>query len=122
MAWEQEPACCTRRDACDATRPRAPGHTGYVRVSERDTNFLQIRCANVYGHTQCNIPYLVRTAQSSHCRPRQYYGGGPRGNPGCRRLSFCFFLLLVADPAWEESLTGDSLQIIHCFRRVGPAA
>ena len=41
-----------------------------------------------YGHTQCNIPYLVRTAQSSHCRPRQYYGGGPRGNPGCRRLSF----------------------------------
>eukprot|EP01044_Picomonas_judraskeda_P010107 COSAG03_NODE_1279_length_4412_cov_20.059355_5_plen_171_part_00 len=43
---------------------------------------------NVYGHTQCNIPYLVRTAQSSHCRPRQYYGGGPRGNPGCRRLSF----------------------------------
>ena len=41
MAWEQEPACCmrTRRDACDATRPRAPGHTGYVCQRE-----IQISC------------------------------------------------------------------------------
>ena len=41
MAWEQEPACCTRRDACDATRPRAQGHTGYVRVCQRE---IQISC------------------------------------------------------------------------------
>ena len=44
------------------------------------TNAGQNRLANVYGHTQCNIPYLVRTAQSGHCRPRQYYGGGAVGS------------------------------------------
>jgi hypothetical protein len=42
----------------------------------------------VYGHTTLNAPYLVRTAKLSRVRPCQYYGGGPRGNPRCCRLSF----------------------------------
>jgi hypothetical protein len=42
----------------------------------------------VYGHTTMNTPYLVRTAKLSIVRPCQYYGGGPRGNPRCCRLSF----------------------------------
>jgi hypothetical protein len=44
--------------------------------------------ALVYGHTTMNAPYLVRTAKLSIVRPCQYYGGGPRGNPRCCRLSF----------------------------------
>jgi hypothetical protein len=52
--------------------------------------------ALVYGHTTMNAPYLVRTAKLSIVRPCQYYGGGPRGNPRCCRLSFA----MLFAPFW----------------------
>jgi hypothetical protein len=46
--------------------------------------------AFIYGHTKQKALHPVRSAKLSCLGPRQYYGGGPRGNPRCRRfLTFC---------------------------------
>ncbi len=45
----------------------------------------------IYGHTKQKALHPVRSAKLSCLGPRQYYGGGPHGNPRCRR-SFVIFL------------------------------
>ena len=42
----------------------------------------------IYGHTKQEALHPVRSAKLSCLGPRQYYGGGPHGNPRCRRSFF----------------------------------
>ena len=47
----------------------------------------------IYGHTKQEALHPVRSAKLSCLGPRQYYGGGPHGNPRCRRFYFAVFCL-----------------------------
>jgi hypothetical protein len=48
----------------------------------------------IYGHTKQEALHPVRSAKLSCLGPRQYYGGGPHGNPRCRRFYFCLIFAL----------------------------
>ena len=50
----------------------------------------------IYGHTKQEALHPVRSAKLSCLGPRQYYGGGPHGNPRCRRFSFLPLFLPLA--------------------------
>lgn len=51
----------------------------------------------IYGHTKQKALHPVRSAKLSCLGPRQYYGGGPHGNPRCRRsfAALAFYLLFL---------------------------
>ncbi len=49
----------------------------------------------IYGHTKQKALHPVRSAKLSCLGPRQYYGGGPHGNPRCRRFWFLFAKISV---------------------------
>ena len=55
-----------------------------------------------YDHTTVTIPHPIRTAKSSTVGPNQYFGGGPRGNLGCRRAGNFFFCFSVSMPIYHR--------------------
>ena len=98
QTWGSACACRPQRAGQRPKTAAAPSH----RKSEIQRNISTVGAAAsfsggivdalIYGHTQRNVPYLVRTAQSSHCRPCQYYGGddvGIRGAIGSLLLRIC---------------------------------
>ena len=70
-----------------------------------------------YDHTTVTIPHPIRTAKSSTVGPNQYFGGGPRGNLGCRRaghfFSWPFAPLLFLSAAAAPKSGPFSVQYLH---------
>lgn len=58
----------------------------------------------IYGHTKQKALHPVRSAKLSCLGPRQYYGGGPHGNPRCRRSFFAQSDFLVFPDVFSHDM------------------
>ena len=89
-------ACCNGR-CCRNAFPEPGGQVGPSFYHAYPDVFWSYCFAQwtsfIYGHTKQEALHPVRSAKLSCLGPRQYYGGGPHGNPRCRRFYFALFFL-----------------------------
>lgn len=91
----------------------------WILATFQKENIMELNTSHcIYGHTKQKALHPVRSAKLSCLGPRQYYGGGPHGNPRCRRSFFApsdFLVFPEVVLTWHVVFLNTPFMHAYCY-------